>query len=36
MTVSTSLDQGRAAFERQAWGNAYKQLAAAEKTSSGS
>src|SRR5260370_31555962 len=31
MTVSTSLDQGRAAFERQAWGNAYKQLAAADR-----
>ena len=31
MTVSTSLDQGRAAFERQASGNAYQQLAAADR-----
>ena len=31
MTVSVSLDQGRAAFERQAWGNAYQHLAAADR-----
>src|SRR3984893_1472097 len=31
MTVSASLDQGRAAFERQVWGNAYQQLAAADR-----
>jgi hypothetical protein len=31
MTVSASLDQGRAAFERQAWGNAYQQLTAADR-----
>ena len=31
MTASASLDQGRAAFERQAWGNAYQQLTAADR-----
>ena len=31
MTATGSLDQGRAAFERQAWGNAYQQLAAADR-----
>src|ERR1700730_11968807 len=31
MTASTSLGQGRAAFERQAWGNAYQHLAAADR-----
>ena len=30
MTATASLDQGRAAFERQAWGNAYQQLTAAD------
>jgi hypothetical protein len=29
MTASTSLEQGQAAFERQAWGNAYQHLTAA-------
>ena len=31
MTAAASLDQGRAAFERQAWGEAYAQLAAADR-----
>lgn len=31
MTASASLDQGRAAFDRQAWGNAYQQLTAADR-----
>src|SRR6266849_1108886 len=31
MTVSASLDQGRAAFERQAWANAYQHLTAADR-----
>src|SRR5216683_3695897 len=31
MTATASLDQGRAAFERQAWGNAYQQLTAADR-----
>src|SRR6266851_5548027 len=31
MTAATSLEQGRAAFERQAWGNAYQQLTAADR-----
>jgi hypothetical protein len=31
MTVSASLDQGRDAYERQAWANAYQQLAAADR-----
>ena len=31
MTATAALDHGRAAFERQAWGNAYQQLAAADR-----
>ena len=31
MTATGSLDQGRAAFERQTWGNAYQHLAAADR-----
>ena len=31
MTASASLDQGRAAFERQAWANAYQHLADADR-----
>src|ERR1700687_1923030 len=31
MTATGSLDQGRAAFERQIWGNAYQQLTAADR-----
>ena len=31
MTASASLDLGRAAFERQAWGNAYQHLTAVDR-----
>jgi len=31
MTVCASLDQGRAAFERQSWEDAYQQLTAADR-----
>jgi len=31
MTATAALDHGRAAFERQAWGNAYQRFAAADR-----
>jgi hypothetical protein len=31
MTAAGSLDRGRAAFRRQAWGDAYAQLTAADR-----